>query len=163
MNRPNRDETTLRANPHYHQGRAEIDTVRIKTYSTLRTAWAAMMRSEIDFLFNVPIEAREFVEADSNVRVFSSDTPYAYALVFNTRRPPLDDRRVRVALSYAVDREAIVERTFRGHSSVASGIWPSHWVYDGVELTYDYDPREAVRQLSGIGLQDPVSARSRLD
>ena len=69
------DEVTLRANPHYYQGRSEIDTVRIKTYPTLRTAWAAMMRSEIDFLFNVSIEAREFVEADSSVRVFSRDTP----------------------------------------------------------------------------------------
>ena len=152
------DEATLRANPHYYQGRSEIETVHIKTYSTLRTAWAAMMRSEIDFLFNVPIEAREFVEADSSVRVFSRDTPYAYALLFNTRRPPFDDRRVRVALSHAVDREAIINGAFRGHSSVASGIWPSHWVYDGVERTYDYDPRKADRQLSVIGLQHPVPA-----
>ena len=152
------DETTLRANPNYHQGRSEVDIVRIRTYATLRTAWAAMMRSEVDFLFNVPIEAREFVEADPSVQVFSRDTPYAYALVFNTRRPPFDDRRVRVALSHAVDREAIINDTFRGHGSVASGIWPSHWVYDGVELTYDYDPRKADRSLTEIGLPRPVSA-----
>ena len=152
------NETTLRANPYYHQGRSEIDMVRIITYPTLRTAWAAMMRSEIDFLFNVPVEAREFVEADSSVRVFSRATPYAYALMFNTRRPPFDDQRVRVALSQAVDREAIIDGTFRGHGSVASGIWPSHWVYNGVELTYDYDPGAADRQLSEIGLQHPVSA-----
>ena len=152
------DETTLRANPHYHLGRSEIETVRIKTYPTLRTAWAAMMRSEIDVLFSVPIQAREFIEVDSNVRVFSRATPYAYALVFNTRRPPFDDRRIRRALSRAIDRDAIIERAFRGHSTVASGIWPSHWVYEGVELTYDYDPREADRQLSNLGLHQSVSA-----
>ena len=152
------DEVTLRANPYYYQGRSQIDTVRIKTYPTLRTAWAAMMRSEIDFLFNVSIEAREFVEADSSVKVFSRDTPYAYVLLFNTRRSPFDDRRVRVALSHAIDRGAIIEGAFRGHGSVASGIWPSHWVYDGVELTYDYDPRKADRQLNEIGLQHPVPA-----
>ena len=149
--------TTLRANPYYHLGRSEIDTVRIQTYPTLRTAWAAMMRSEIDFLYNVPMEAREFVEADPSVQVFSRDTPYAYALLFNTRRAPFDDQRVRVALSHAIDREAIIEGAFRGHNSVASGIWPSHWVYDGVELTYDYAPRKADRQLSKLGLP-PVSA-----
>ena len=152
------DETTLRATPHYYLGRSEIDTVRIITYSTLRTAWAAMMRSEIDFLFDVPIEAREFVEADSSVRVFSHDTPYAYALLFNTRRPPFDDHRARVALSYAIDREAIIGGALRGYGSVASGIWPSHWVYDGVERTFDHDPQKADRQLSEIGLQRCVSA-----
>ena len=154
------DETTLRANPHYRT-RSEIDAVRIRTYPTLRTAWAAMMRSEIDFLFNVPIEARDFVEADPNVRVFSSDTPYAYALVFNTRRPPFDDPRVRVALSRAVDREAIIDSTFQGHSSVASGLWTSHWVYNGVELTYDYEPRVALRQLRAISQPRAVSADRR--
>ena len=151
------DETTLRANPHYHQGQSEIDTVRIRAYSTLRTAWAAMMRSEIDFLYNVPIEAREFVEADSSVRVFSRDLPYAFALVFNTRRPPFDDRRVRVALSHAVDRQAIIDVTLRGHGSVASGIWPRHWVFDGVERMYAYDPTRADRLLSDIGYTRPAS------
>ena len=152
------EETTLRANRNYYQGRSEIDTVRIKTYPTLRMAWAAMMRSEIDLLFNVPIEAREFVETDSSVRVFSRDTPYAYALMFNTRHPPFDDPRVRVALSRAIDREAIIDSAFRGHSSVASGIWATHWAYDGVELTYDYDPRRADRELSELGFQRPVPA-----
>jgi peptide/nickel transport system substrate-binding protein len=152
------EETTLRVNPHYHRGRPEIDRVSIKTYPTLRTAWVAMMRSEIDFLFNVPIEAREFVEADPSVRVFSRNTPYAYALLFNTRRPPFDDARVRVALSRAVDRDAIIDGTFRSHSSVASGIWPAHWAFDGVELTYDYDPRGAHRELNALGLEYPMRA-----
>ena len=149
-------ETTLQAHPDYYLGRSHIETVRILTYSTLRTAWAAMMRSEIDFLFNIPIEAREFVEADSNVRVFSRDRPYAYALLFNARRPPFDDRRVRVALSYAVDRDAITEGAFRGHSSVASGVWASHWVYDGRTMVYDHQPQRADQLLAEVGLMRPV-------
>ena len=150
------EETTLRANPHYYQGRVEIDTVRVKTYPTIRAAWAALMRSEIDFLFDVPIEAREFVAANSDVRVFSRATPYAYALVLNTRRPPFDDQRVRVALSYGIDRDAIITRGFRGYGAVASGIWPSHWVYGGVNLTYGYDPQRADRRLSEIGFPRPA-------
>jgi len=151
-------ETTLRANPQYHQGRPDIDIVRIRTYPTLRTAWAAMMRSEIDFLYDVPIGSREFVDADSNVEIFLRDSTYAYALVFNTRRPPFDDQRLRVALSHGVDRQAIVDRMFGDFASVSSGIHPSHWVYDGVELTYDYDPQKAVRQLTALGLHLPASA-----
>ena len=150
-----RDVTTLRAHKDYYLGRSEIDKVVIKTYSSVRMAWAAMMRSEIDALFDVPIEAREFIEADTSVRLFSRDTPYAYALIFNTRRPPFDDYKLRVALSHAVDRQAIIDGALRGQGSIASGLWPSHWVYNGKELIYDYDPEDADRQLTDIGLVAP--------
>lgn len=146
------DETTLRAHEGYFRGRSDIDKVVIRTYASVRMAWAAMMRSEIDLLFDVPIGAREFVEADTNVHLFSRETPYAYALVFNTRRPPFDDERLRVALSHAVDRRAIIDGALRGWGSIASGVWPSHWVYGGRELTHDYDPESADRQLSDLGL-----------
>ena len=120
------EDTTLRMNPYYHRGTPLIDEVRLKGYPTLRTAWAAMMRSEIDLLYDVPIVSREFVDADSTVWVSALESPYAFALVFNTRRPLFDDPRLRVALSHAIDREAIIEGAFRGHASVASGIWPKH-------------------------------------
>ena len=150
-----RDVTTLRAHNDYYLGRSDIDKVVIKTYSSVRMAWAAMMRSEIDVLFDIPIAAREFTEADTSVRLFSRDTPYAYALIFNTRRPPFDDYKLRVALSHSVDRQAIIDGALRGQGSIASGLWSSHWVYNGKELTYDYDPVAADRQLTDIGLVAP--------
>jgi ABC-type transport system substrate-binding protein len=153
------EETILRANAYYHGERPTIDTVRIRPYATARAGWAAMMREEVDFLFGLPAEAREFVAADSNVQIIAGTVPLAYALLFNTRHPPFDDPRVRVALSHAIDRQAILEGAFRGYGSVASGIWPTHQVYDGVELLYDYDPQEAIRRLSQLGLSPGESVR----
>ena len=151
------EDTTLRMNPSYHRGTPLIDEVRLKGYPTLRTAWAAMMRSEIDLLYDVPIVSREFVDADSTVRVSALESPYAFALVFNTRRPLFDDPRLRVALSHAIDREAIIEDAFRGHASVASGIWPKHWVYSGVDLPRRHDPKRADRLLTELGFERPSS------
>ena len=151
------EDTTLRMNPYYHRGTPLIDEVRLKGYPTLRTAWAAMMRSEIDLLYDVPIVSREFVDADSTVWVSALESPYAFALVFNTRRPLFDDPRLRVALSHAIDREAIIEGVFRGHASVASGIWPKHWVYGGVDLARRHDPKHADRLLTELGFERPSS------
>ena len=151
------EDTTLQANLYYHRGPPLIDEVRLKEYPTLRTAWAAMMRSEIDLLYDVPAVSREFVDANSTVQVSAVESPYAFALVFNTRRPPFDDLRLRVALSHTIDRDAIIEGAFRGHASVTSGIWPEHWVYGGIDRRYGHDPKRADRMLTELGFERPSS------
>jgi ABC-type transport system substrate-binding protein len=155
------DVTVLRAHAAYYRGRPEIDLIRITTYPTVRTAWAAMMRAEIDLLYQVPLKARDFVAGESRVEVFPFDAPYAYALVFNTTRPVFRSPGVRVALNHAVDRAALIERTLRGYSSVASGIWARHWAYGGTDLVYAHDPQLADRMLFENGFPRPERDTSR--
>jgi len=145
------DVTILKANTAYHRGRPKIDVIRIRVYPTVRNAWAAMMRSEIDILFQVPNDTREFVEAESSVQVFAFDRPYVYFLGFNTGRPPFRDPAVRQALNHAVDRGAIIEHTLHGHGRAGSGTWPFHWAYQGASLVYHYDPQRADRLLTESG------------
>ena len=142
---------TLAANPAYYQGRPSIEVVSVTTYPTVRTAWAAMMRSEIDFLFEVPDNAREFVESESRVELFTTERPYAYKIGFNVQGSLLKDKQIRQALNYAVDRRLLVERALRGNGRPASGIWPSHWAYAGIEKLYRYDPAVADQLLTDAG------------
>ena len=148
--------TRLTANPSYHAGRPRIDVVEIRNYPTTRNAWAAMMRGEIDFLFDVPEETREFVEAESSVRLFTSDVPYAYAVIFNADIPAFRDARVRIALNHAVDRGAVIERGLRGYGRPSSGVWGPHWLY-GADRVYRADPRLADQLLNEIGYPMPAT------
>ena len=50
-----------------------------RSYPTVRTAWAAMMRGEIDFLYEVPPDAVEFIEPEDSVKLFSFLRNYEYA------------------------------------------------------------------------------------
>ena len=150
--------TTLVANPTYHRGRPSVDVVTIKAFPTVRTAWAAMMRGEIDFLFQVPIQAREFVEAESRVALFRTERPYAYMVRFNLENPHLSKKSVRRALNHAVDRDAIIERALRGDGYPASGVWASHWAFGGVERLYRHDPQLADQLLTDAGYPPVTSS-----
>jgi len=55
------------------------------------------------------------------VRQVGTDVGY---LAFNTRRPPLNDRRVRKALALAIDREAILEKIYQGIGRPATTMAP---------------------------------------
>ena len=59
------ERVVLSSAEDYHGGRPTIDRIEIKAYATLRTTWAAMMRGEVDFLFDVPAGSSDFVEAQT--------------------------------------------------------------------------------------------------
>lgn len=157
------DTTVMRANPHYYAGRPVIDIVELRTYSSVRSAWTAMMRGEVDFLYEVPTEGRAFVEGESNVRVFSFPRPYAFMLVFNLRHPQLRDPAVRRALNLAVDRRWVIDRGLGGHGLPASGhVWPFHWAYDRSAPTFGYAPTRAETILGHAEQRRPAAFPARL-
>lgn len=71
---------------------------------------------------------------------------------FNTRAKPLNDRRVRQALIYAVNREQVVQDVYAGQFAYARGILPPGTQGFNPKLAgYAYDPEKARRLLAEAG------------
>jgi peptide/nickel transport system substrate-binding protein len=112
-----------------------------------------MMRGEIDFLYEVSADTVEFIEAERSVQVFPFLRNYVFAVVFNSRRSIFQEREVRQALNHAVNRNALIERTFRGKGMTANGpTWPLHWAYDSSLPQYSYDPSKASALLDSVNV-----------
>jgi peptide/nickel transport system substrate-binding protein len=147
------NELTMRAFRQYYRGTPQIDRIVWKAYPTVRTAWAAMMRGEIDFLYEVGQDTREFIQGETSVAIFPFLRNYVYAVGLNSQRRPFNDSRVRRALNYAVNRNAIVQSGFKGHAQPESGsAWPQHWAYDADAPTYSYEPQRAAALLDSAGI-----------
>lgn len=74
----------------------------------------------------------------------------------NMRDPILKDARVRRALSYAIDRNAIVNYLRRGLAVPAAGMLPREsWAYEPSLPSYDYNPAKARALLDEAGYPDP--------
>ena len=114
-------QITMTVVERYYRGRPQIDQLVWKAYPTVRTAWAAMMRKEIDFLYEVGEDAREFVEGETSTQVFPFLRNYVYAVSLNLKRSAFRDVRIRRALNYAVNRPAIIQQAFKGHGLTSSG------------------------------------------
>ena len=160
-------EVIMTAVPNYYRGKSAIDRVVIKSYPTVRTAWAAMMRGEVDFLYEVGPEVVEFVEGETSVTVFRFLRNYAYGVILNSARPEFAKISVRRALNYAIDRSAIVRRAFRDRGVPASGpAWPEHWAFDATVPSLTYDPVRASALLDSVTLpplaSSPANAPARL-
>ena len=141
-------EVELRSHEAYFRGRPAIDTVLLRSYPTLRQAWADLLRGRIDAVSSLSGDALEFLTSDT-VEAVSFPRPYAYAMVFNSRGPQLRDARVRRALNAAVDRSALIDSVLKGHGRAAfSPVWPDHWAYDSSVAGYSFDPAWARESLA---------------
>ncbi len=87
------------------------------------TKLAALTSGELDVAGIQPAHA-SFVRRDPDLRVVTYPLNFTYGLVFNTRRPPFDDVRVRRAISLAIDRQEIVDGYLYGFGTPAWGPVP---------------------------------------
>jgi peptide/nickel transport system substrate-binding protein len=76
---------------------------------------------------------------------------FPYGLVFNTRRPPFDDPRVRRAAALAIDRQEIVDGYLFGFATVAAGPVPPGLPNYVSEPPLPLAPDSARRLLAGRG------------
>lgn len=79
---------------------------------------------------------------------------YANA-IWNSRVPPLDDARVRLALGLAINRQQIIDVLREGYGAQAVGpIGPSHWAFDETVEPLPYAPDSARALLRAAGIED---------
>jgi len=153
------NKTTLDAFPQYYRGRPALAGIDVTNYPTQRNAWTALMRGEIDMLYEVSRDAADFVKAESTVRSYSFMRPYYNSLVFNVRTPVFKDPRVRQAINLALDKAAIIRDGMSGRGTAADGpVFPQHWAYSRPPQAFAYDPRAAGELLDRAGY--PIRAGS---
>jgi peptide/nickel transport system substrate-binding protein len=147
------DRLLLTAVSGYYKGDPEIDRVEVRLFPDQRNAWSALMRDEIDMLYEVSRDALQFVRSESSVTVASFPRAYVYLLGFNVQHPALRDVRVRQALDRAVNRDEFVRVAMAGEGEPARGhVWPRHWAYDADAGAIGYDPNGAATLLRQAGL-----------
>lgn len=147
---------TLKRNPAYTWGAAisqnraqpNIDAMEFKVIPDSATQLAALRTGDVDALFVNQPEDREKLKADPNVQLLDAELNSLIYLAFNVKKAPFDDARVRRALSYAVNKNEIVQLALGGIGKVASApLPPTLPGYDAslkqYELGYDLKKAEA--------------------
>ena len=105
-----------------------MQRVTMRRYDTPRAAVVALLREDVDVLYEVPSDARAMLDSEDSVRTYPYVKPYVVTLGLNHRHPALAARKVRQALNAAVDRAAIIEEDADGFGVPAADLlWREHW------------------------------------
>jgi len=117
---------------------------------------AALASGELDFAGISPQHVA-FVRRHSGLAVREYPVVLPYGLVFNTRRPPFNDRRARVAVALAIDRQEIVDGYLFGLATVADGPVPPGLPRYAAPPHLPVAPDSARRLVAALGGGSPLS------
>jgi peptide/nickel transport system substrate-binding protein len=146
----------LTVNPLYwDKERPRLQEIEFRFYSDYESVLSAYEAGEIYSIGN--IQRLDIVRAESfeDVNLFTSSLPRYTAILLNLQDdalPFFQDRIVRKALLYGLNRPALIADVLAGQGTVAhSPIAPGSWAYFGDVQHYDYDGELAAEMLDGAG------------
>ncbi len=152
------ERIVLEANPTYFGGAPFIQRVLYRVIPDATTMFLEMQSGGLDFMGLTPLQYAMQTDTPAFRRRFRKYRYPAFAytyLGYNLRRPMFQDRRVRQALSYAIDKQEIIDGVLLGLGQIASGPYtPGSWVHNPHVQAYEYNPQKARELLAEAGWRD---------
>ena len=148
------DHVTMVQNPDYWGEKAKLDTLTFKIIPDAGARLMSLEAGEIDVCISMPPRDAPRVEADPNLTVDRSPSLRNMHVGFNLDKAPFTDVRVRQALNYAINKEAIVKYVVGGVGTVADCPIAAGIFGYAPTMTYEYNPEKAKALLAEAGYPD---------
>lgn len=153
-------QITLVKNEAYWRGVPEVDTYIIKNIPEESTMLAELLNGTVDVVANISFEYMDMLNgsdtASASAKLERRVLYYALNTTDWTPSPALKDQRVRQAINYAVDRQAIIDNIMGGYGKKLASFWREDFApYDAsLESFYTYNPEKARELLAEAGYAD---------
>jgi peptide/nickel transport system substrate-binding protein len=116
------------------------------------TRVAALKAGEVHIVEDLPIDVLADLARDPRVYVRTTEGTRVYGIELNNARPPFNNVRVRQAVNYAVNWDAILKNVYQGYGKrIATVFLPSGFGYNPNLKPYPYDVARARQLLREAG------------
>ncbi len=154
-------EAILEANPDYWAGRPYLDKIDIRAYPDEASILAALQAGEVDLTLYAPFDSVPRIQGDPSggLRIAVGAPLVDLLLGMNVTNPPLDNVKVRQAINYAINRDAIIQAGLAGMAQApASILAPNDLGFNpaGRDIS-KYDPDKAKQLLQESGVTQPIA------
>jgi peptide/nickel transport system substrate-binding protein len=147
-------ELTLEAHEQYWRKSPSVKRIVIKAVPDETTRFAMLKRGEIDISYSFRGPIAEDVRRTPGLTLKPVQFYGEQWLLFTEQWDPKSlwaDRRVRLAVNHAIDRQAINQSLTLGFSRMTGSIIPRDFEFSWPAPPYAYDPRKAKQLLTEAG------------
>lgn len=148
------EQCDFAANENYwdEANKAKVKNFVFRYVADPATRLAALQTGEADIIERVESEQVPSIESDANLKLMQVTAIEQKNMVFKFQVPPMDNKLLRQAISYAIDRETIVNDIMQGYATPANNfVSEVAWGYAPAEGFPTYDPEKAKQLLAEAG------------
>ena len=148
-------EVVLLANDEYYAGAPKIKYIIMKNFADQNIMSQSLMYGSLDLVTYVSPRSLDEVMGDRRLGVVPYDALSYSFIALNTQSGALKDKRVRQAMSYAVNRQEMLNAFFYGKGKIISGPFaPTSWAYNIDVKPFDFDRKKAEKLLKSANIVD---------
>ena len=152
------EKIELTANPDYFEAQPYISRYRYRIIPDSATMFLELKAGNLDWMGLTPIQydrqtaGKKFKGKFNKYRYLSFSYTY---LGYNLKNPLFQDKKVRQALSFAINKQELIDGILLGYGRVATGPYkPDTWFYHQPSKRYAYNPEKAKQLLREAGWED---------
>lgn len=151
-------EISLNKNKDYWGEKPSLDRVVFKVVPEDATRLALIETGEAHINDQVPVTELDRIVASDSMGLYRTEGLAVEYIGFNTSKKPLDDIRVRKAISHAIERDSIIKGVYNDVGTLAnSAMSPKVFGYSENVAPFDYDLNEAKKLLKEAGFEDNLN------
>jgi len=136
---------------YWRKGYPKVDTITWKPVVDNNSRAALMQTGEAHFTFPVPYEQAEVLKSKPDLEVVAAPSIVLRYLSMNTQKKPFDNPKVRQAIAYAINKEALAKVAFNGYATPATGVAPQGVEYAVKIGEWPYDLAKAKELMKEAG------------
>lgn len=151
----------LEANRDYFEGRPYIDRFIYRIIPDSSTMYMELKAGAIDLMTLSPVQYARQTTSQSFTRRFNKyrypSSSYLY-MGYNLRHPLFKDKRIRQAMTAAINKDELIQGVLFGMGQRAHGpIVPGRWAYNPAVKDIGYEPKRAAELLAEAGWKEKNS------
>ncbi len=148
----------LARNDSFWGGAPPLEQVVVRPISEITAAVSALTAGEVQLISGVTPDLLDSLKSHSDLTIKLANIPQTYAWNFNVTEPPFNDKRVRQAMNYAIDRDTYANAIMKGLAKPSTSVFgPGMAGYDPSFQMYSYDPDKAKSLLQEAGVGSGLS------
>ncbi|AKL94924.1 ABC-type dipeptide transport system, periplasmic component [Clostridium aceticum] len=141
----------LMRNSNYWGQKPYIEEVQAVIVPDLEAQLAVFENGDIDLVQPTSIDWAKYTE-NRRMKVYEYVSHDYEFLGFNFRNPLLQDKNIRQAIAYGIDRHKLINNIYLGHGTVVDvPVYPLSGIYDEASLRYGYNSNQALELLNNSG------------
>jgi peptide/nickel transport system substrate-binding protein len=148
------DRVVFDANADYWGGAPRVKRLIFRPIPEGAARVAALQAGDIDMAIDVPLDALDRINRDQNLTTYAIRGMRIFRLTLASKwEGPLQNKKVRQALQYAIDVDSIIRTVLKGRARKLEGqpLTPEYFGFAQGFKAYPYDPDRAKRLLAEAG------------